>query len=85
MPVVLSRCNSARGKVRAEGVIGIARAFIGSTARSALAPHWALDDTATEQFINCFYGHLFHRESVSESLHEARKRIGNNGFAEVCH
>ena len=81
--VVLSCCHSARGQIRAEGVIGIARAFIGSGARSVLAARWALDDTATEQFMNCFYEHLFRGESASESLHEARRWMRNNGFEDV--
>ena len=81
--VVLSCCHSARGQIRAEGVIGIARAFIGSGARSVLAARWALVDTATEQFMNCFYEHLFRGESASESLHEARKWMRNNGFEDV--
>ncbi|PFX22987.1 Tetratricopeptide repeat protein 28 [Stylophora pistillata] len=81
--VVLSCCHSARGQIRAEGVIGIARAFIGSGARSVLAARWALDDTATEQFMNYFYRHLFLGKSASECLHEARKWMRNNGFEEI--
>ena len=81
--VVLSCCHSARGHIRTEGVIGIARAFLGAGARSVLAARWALDDTATEQFMNCFYRHLFRGESVSESLHKARKWMRNNGFDKV--
>ena len=34
--VVLSCCHSAQGKVTAEGVLGISRAFLGAGARSAL-------------------------------------------------
>ena len=34
--VVLSCFHSGRGQIRAEGVIGIARAFLGSSARSVL-------------------------------------------------
>ena len=49
--VVLSCCHSARGQIRTEGVIGIARAFLGAEARSVLAARWALDDRATEQFM----------------------------------
>ncbi|PFX34492.1 Tetratricopeptide repeat protein 28 [Stylophora pistillata] len=56
--VVLSCCHSARGQIRTEGVIGIARAFLGSGARSVLAARWALEDEATEQFMTCFYKHL---------------------------
>ena len=81
--VVLSCCHSARGQIKAEGVIGIARAFLGSGARSVLAARWALDDTATEKFMTCFYEHLFRSESASESLHEARKWMRNNGFVEI--
>ena len=76
--VVLSCCHSARGQIRTEGVIGIARPFLGAGARSVLAARWALNDTATEQFIACFYKHLFRGESASESLHKARKWIRNN-------
>ena len=81
--VVLSCCHSARGHIRTEGVISIARAFLGSGARSVLAARWALDDTATEQFMTCFYKHLFRGESASESLHKARKWMRNNGFDKV--
>ena len=81
--VVLSCCHSARGQIKAEGIIGIVRAFLGSGARSVLAARWALDDTATEKFMTCFYEHLFRGESASESLHEARKWMRNNGFEEV--
>ncbi|PFX29041.1 Tetratricopeptide repeat protein 28 [Stylophora pistillata] len=81
--VVLSCCHSARGQIKTEGVIGIARAFLGSGARSVLAARWALDDEATEQFMTCFYEHLFRGESASESLHEARRWMRNNGFDEV--
>nr|XP_058948124.1 tetratricopeptide repeat protein 28-like [Pocillopora verrucosa] len=81
--VVLSCSHSAHGQIKAEGVIGIARAFLGSGARSVLAARWALDDTATEKFMTCFYEHLFRGESASESLHEARKWMRNNGFEEV--
>ena len=45
--VVLSCCHSARGQIKAEGVVGIARAFLGSGARSVLVSLWAVDDSAT--------------------------------------
>ncbi|PFX23434.1 Tetratricopeptide repeat protein 28 [Stylophora pistillata] len=83
--VVLSCCHSARGQIKAEGVIGIARAFLGSGARSVLAARCALDDEATEQFMTWFYEHLLRGESVSESVHEARKLMRNNGFEKTSH
>ena len=57
--VVLSCCHSANGQIRAEGVVGIARAFLGSGARSVLVALWAIQDKATEQFMSRFYEHLF--------------------------
>ncbi|XP_078379668.1 tetratricopeptide repeat protein 28-like [Oculina patagonica] len=81
--VVLSCCHSGRGQIRAEGVVGIARAFLGSGARSVLVALWAIEDRATEQLMRRFYEHLFRGESASESLHEAIKWMRGNGFAKV--
>ena len=81
--VVLSCCHSARGQIRSEGVVGIARAFLGSGARSVLVALWALEDKATELFMSRFYEHLVHGESASESLHQAMKWMRENGFSDV--
>ena len=81
--VVLSCCHSARGQIRSEGVVGIARAFLGSGARSVLVALWAIQDEATEQFMNRFYKLLVGGESASESLHQAMKWMRANGFSEV--
>ena len=56
--VVLSCCHTARGQIKTEGVVGIARAFLGSGARSVLVALWALQDDATEQFMRRFYENL---------------------------
>ena len=81
--VVLSCCHSGRGQIRAEGVVGVAQAFLGSGARSVLVALWDLEDRATEQLMNRFYEHLVCGESASESLHAAMKFMRNNGFIEV--
>ena len=81
--VVLSCCHSAHGHIRAEGVVGIARAFLGSGARSVLVALWAIEDKATEQLMGRFYEHLVCGESASESLHQAMKWMRENGFPEV--
>ena len=82
--VVLSCCHSGRGEIKQEGVIGIARAFLGSGARSVLVALWAIEDTATEQLMSRFYEHLVSGESASESLHQAMKWLRSNGFPKVC-
>ncbi len=83
--VVLSCCHSAHGQVKAEGVVGIARAFLGSGARSVLVALWALDDSATEHFMRRFYEHLVRGESSSECLHQAMKWMRGNGYPGVRH
>ena len=81
--VVLSCCHSAQGYVRAEGVVGIARAFLGSGARSVLVSLWPIPDKGTEQLMSRFYKHLVRGESASESLHQAIKWMRNNGYADL--
>jgi len=78
--VVLSCCHSARGQTKAEGAVGIARAFLGSGARSVLVSLWALDDKATEHLMTHFYDHLVAGESAGESLHEAMKWMRSKGY-----
>ena len=81
--VVLSCCHSAQGQIKTEGVVGIARAFLGSGARSVLVALWAIQDEATKQFMGRFYEHLVRGESASESLHQAMKWMRENGFSDV--
>ena len=71
--VVLSCCHSGKGKVKAEGVVGIARAFLAAGARSVLVSLWAIDDEATLEFMRSFYQHLLVGRSASESLNQAMK------------
>ena len=71
--VVLSCCHSGRGEIKAEGVVGIARAFLGAGARSVLVSLWAIDDKATLEFMKYFYQHLAEGESASKSLNQAMK------------
>ena len=69
--VVLSCCHSAQGEIKAEGVVGIARAFLGAGARSVLVSLWAIDDKATLEFMKNFYQLLVKGKSVSEALNQA--------------
>ncbi|XP_048590697.1 tetratricopeptide repeat protein 28-like isoform X2 [Nematostella vectensis] len=66
--VVLSCCHSGRGQIRAEGVMGLARAFLAAGARSVLATLWTIGDNATLEFMERFYRHLASGLSTSASL-----------------
>ena len=76
--VVLSCCHSGRGHIKAEGIVGIARAFLASGARSVLVSMWAVDDDATMQLMKWFYESLVCGKSASKSLHEAMKLMREN-------
>ena len=81
--VVLSCCHSARGEIKTEGAVGIARAFLGSGARSVLVSLWALEDSSTGQLMSHFYDHLVRGDSASDSLHQAMKWMRCNGYSDV--
>ena len=84
--VVLSCCHSGRGEIKAEGVVGIARAFLGAGARSVLVSLWAIDDEATLEFMKSFYLHLAEGRSAGESLNNAMKYLRESEkFSEVKH
>ena len=78
--VVLSCCHSAKGPISSEGVVGIARAFLGSGARSVLVALCRIDDKATKQLMSCFYFHLVGGKSASESFHQATKWMIENRY-----
>ena len=71
--VVLSCCHSARGEVMAEGVVGIARAFLGAGARSVAVTLWAIADQGTLEFMSFFYDALAKGKKASEALNQAMK------------
>ena len=73
--VVLSCCYSGQGAIKAEGVVGIARAFLGAGARSVIASLWAINDDATMEFMGHFYEQLVAGKSASKSLHQAMKSL----------
>ena len=71
--VVLSCCHSGRGEVMAEGVVGIARAFLGAGARSVVVALWGIDDEGTLEFMSFFYDELARGKKASEALQQAMK------------
>ena len=82
--VVLSCCHSGRGKIMAEGVVGMARAFLGAGARSVVVTLWAINDEATKEFMKQFYQHLEEGQCASKSLNQAMKSLReSDGFSDV--
>ncbi|HXV12570.1 MAG TPA: CHAT domain-containing protein, partial [Candidatus Krumholzibacteria bacterium] len=72
--VVMSACESARGKVsRGEGVVGLSRAFLASGAGSVVASLWAVSDESTAELMKAFYERMLGKKRpASRALNEAR-------------
>ncbi|MCA9806264.1 MAG: CHAT domain-containing protein, partial [Cyanobacteria bacterium HKST-UBA02] len=69
--VVLNLCRSADGHASADGVNGIARAFLASGACSVLSTIPDLDDDFSEDMIFMFYSYwLFQDKKLPEALRE---------------
>ena len=68
--VVLSCCHSGRGETSSEGVLGIARSFMGAGARAVLVALWRIHDEATQEFMEHFYAKLCQGTFVCKALKE---------------
>ncbi len=55
--VVLSACNTGRGKLSGDGVIGLSRAFFSAGVPSIIVSLWAVNDNATAFLMKEFYQH----------------------------
>ena len=69
--VVLSSCDSARGTVKAEGILGMARAFILSGAQAVLTTLWRVPDESASVFMQFFYQYLMDGLKASLALQKA--------------
>jgi CHAT domain-containing protein/tetratricopeptide (TPR) repeat protein len=77
--VVLSCCHSGMGNLSSEGVLGIARSFLGAGASSVLVTLWTIDDEFTKQFMEVFYEKIFEEKSVCLALKETMNIFQRSG------
>lgn len=56
--VVLSACDSGRGVLTGDGVVGLSRAFLGAGAQTVVVSLWRIPDDETSQLMHRFYGNL---------------------------
>ena len=69
--VVLSCCFSGRGEISPEGVVGIARSFLGSGARAVLVALWQINDEGAMEFMVEFYKNLVQEYPVCTAVQQA--------------
>eukprot|EP00961_Rhodomonas_salina_P213294 2880917-Rhodomonas_salina.1 len=67
--VVLSACNTGRGKISAEGVVGLSRGFLASGAAATVVSLWSVADNSTKSLMQYMYAYL----EQNMSLHQAMR------------
>ncbi len=71
--VVLSSCNTGRGKLeKGEGIISFARAFKSAGCSSVIMSLWEIDDISTSKIMNDFYTELQTGKPKDAALREAK-------------
>jgi CHAT domain-containing protein len=66
--VVLSACNTGRGRITGDGVIGLSRSFISAGAPSVMVSLWAVPDAPTARLMTEFYTNLAAKHGMAEAL-----------------
>ncbi|MEG4281289.1 CHAT domain-containing protein, partial [Microcoleus sp. MON1_C1] len=69
--VVLSACNTGRGKLTGDGVLGLSRAFISAGVSSIIVSLWLVPDEQTAELMGEFYRQLQKNPNKAEALRQA--------------
>jgi len=69
--VVLSACDTGRGDLSGDGVIGLSRSFLAAGAASLVVSLWKVPDEATAELMTEFYQHLQQRQDKAQALQQA--------------
>jgi CHAT domain-containing protein/tetratricopeptide (TPR) repeat protein len=69
--VVLSACDTGRGRVTGDGVVGLSRAFVTAGVPSIVVSLWAVDDAATAELMVEFYDQWRQTGDKAQALRQA--------------
>ena len=69
--VVLSACNTGRGRITGDGVIGLSRALITAGVPSVLVSLWSVPDSPTASLMTEFYQNIRKNPDKARALREA--------------
>jgi CHAT domain-containing protein len=80
--VVLSACSTGGGRfVDAEGLQGLARAFLEGGTRNLAATLWPVEDRAAQRFAVLFHSALGKGVLPSRAARDARRGLVDEGFS----
>jgi len=69
--VVLSACNTGRGRITGDGVVGLSRSFISAGTSSIIVSLWSIPDDTTAVLMPEFYRQLQQNSNKAEALRQA--------------
>jgi CHAT domain-containing protein len=69
--VVLSACDTGRGRITGDGVIGLSRSLLTAGARNVLVSLWAVPDTPTTALMTEFYRQITAGRGKAQALRQA--------------
>lgn len=77
--VVLSACETGIGKaVSGEGLLSLARVFLGQGAENVISSLWRVDDQATAELMRHFYYALIERQDpIAHALRYAQQHMAS--------
>jgi CHAT domain-containing protein len=69
--VVLSACNTGRGRITGDGIIGLSRSLISAGVPSVLVSLWSVPDAPTASLMTEFYQNLQKNPDKAQALRQA--------------
>jgi CHAT domain-containing protein len=69
--VVLSACDTGRGRITGDGVVGLSRAFISAGVKSVIVSLWAVPDAPTASLMTEFYRQRQQQSDKAQALRGA--------------
>jgi CHAT domain-containing protein len=68
---VLSACNTGRGEITGDGVIGLSRSFVAAGVPSLVVSLWSIEDSSTTVLMTQFYQNLLQNPDKAQALRQA--------------
>ena len=73
--VVLSACDTARGRITGDGVIGLSRSLFIAGTPSVIVSLWSVPDAPTAELMTEFYRQLKQTGDKAQSLRQAMLKL----------